>query len=241
MLIYLFYISKKKKVSMSFIQTIALSIILMFSPLTATVAQAQDDRFVLVSHAPDSDSWWNTIKNAIREAGELVLSQSALASSNVCNIEGLKAGTPYINTTNILKDGKAYDPGQACHKFYPDTEADTVGVSTQYKLNDGNKCRVFFYKNIPFIRRERSTPRSPKKPRFTLPLSAPLLPPASAFVLGANPFLGKNLRFYPKVPIKDYVSFAPEQSLDFKHFNTLEWTFDIAAHIFTSRKTVKQA
>jgi simple sugar transport system substrate-binding protein len=25
---------------------------------------------VLVSHAPDSDSWWNTIKNAIKQAGE---------------------------------------------------------------------------------------------------------------------------------------------------------------------------
>ena len=57
---------------MSFIKTLALSIILMFSPLTATVAQAEGERFVLVSHAPDSDSWWNTIKNAIREAGEHV-------------------------------------------------------------------------------------------------------------------------------------------------------------------------
>jgi simple sugar transport system substrate-binding protein len=27
-------------------------------------------RFVLISHAPDSDSWWNTIKNAIKQAGE---------------------------------------------------------------------------------------------------------------------------------------------------------------------------
>ena len=55
---------------MSYIKTLALSIILMFSPLTTTVAQAEGERFVLVSHAPDSDSWWNTIKNAIREAGE---------------------------------------------------------------------------------------------------------------------------------------------------------------------------
>jgi len=35
----------------------------------ATAAQAET-RFVLVSHAPDSDSWWNTIKNAIKQAGE---------------------------------------------------------------------------------------------------------------------------------------------------------------------------
>jgi simple sugar transport system substrate-binding protein len=35
----------------------------------AAVARAET-RFVLVSHAPDSDSWWNTIKNAIKQAGE---------------------------------------------------------------------------------------------------------------------------------------------------------------------------
>jgi len=35
----------------------------------ARVARAET-RFVLVSHAPDSDSWWNTIKNAIKQAGE---------------------------------------------------------------------------------------------------------------------------------------------------------------------------
>jgi simple sugar transport system substrate-binding protein len=34
-----------------------------------TIAHAET-RFVLVSHAPDSDSWWNTIKNAIKQAGE---------------------------------------------------------------------------------------------------------------------------------------------------------------------------
>jgi simple sugar transport system substrate-binding protein len=33
-------------------------------------AQAQDLRYVLVSHAPDSDSWWNTIKNGLALAGE---------------------------------------------------------------------------------------------------------------------------------------------------------------------------
>lgn len=31
---------------------------------------AEGERFVLISHAPDSDSWWNTIRNAIRVAGE---------------------------------------------------------------------------------------------------------------------------------------------------------------------------
>src|SRR6478609_37691 len=33
-------------------------------------AQAADGKYVLISHAPDSDSWWNTIKNAIKQAGE---------------------------------------------------------------------------------------------------------------------------------------------------------------------------
>ena len=27
-------------------------------------------KYVLISHAPDSDSWWNTIKNAVKQAGE---------------------------------------------------------------------------------------------------------------------------------------------------------------------------
>ena len=36
----------------------------------AIPAQADGERFVLVSHAPESDSWWNTIKNAINLAGE---------------------------------------------------------------------------------------------------------------------------------------------------------------------------
>ena len=38
--------------------------------VAASVAQAQGERFVLISHAPDSDSWWNTIKNAIKLAGD---------------------------------------------------------------------------------------------------------------------------------------------------------------------------
>lgn len=38
--------------------------------LSAGVSHAAGEKFVLVSHAPDSDSWWNTIKNAIKQAGE---------------------------------------------------------------------------------------------------------------------------------------------------------------------------
>lgn len=36
----------------------------------SNTALAEGERYVLVSHAPDSDSWWNTIKNGIALAGE---------------------------------------------------------------------------------------------------------------------------------------------------------------------------
>ncbi|MEL6841213.1 MAG: sugar ABC transporter substrate-binding protein [Pseudomonadota bacterium] len=40
--------------------------------LTATSAAAEGETYILVSHAPDSDSWWNTIKNGIALAGDQV-------------------------------------------------------------------------------------------------------------------------------------------------------------------------
>ncbi len=38
--------------------------------MTSTSASAEGERYILVSHAPDSDSWWNTIKNGIELAGK---------------------------------------------------------------------------------------------------------------------------------------------------------------------------
>jgi simple sugar transport system substrate-binding protein len=38
--------------------------------LSTGASYAAGEKFVMVSHAPDSDSWWNTIKNAIKQAGE---------------------------------------------------------------------------------------------------------------------------------------------------------------------------
>ncbi len=35
-----------------------------------SAVQAEGEKYILVSHAPDSDSWWNTIKNGIALAGE---------------------------------------------------------------------------------------------------------------------------------------------------------------------------
>ena len=36
----------------------------------ATVAAQAEDTYIFVSHAPDSDSWWNVIKNALKDAGK---------------------------------------------------------------------------------------------------------------------------------------------------------------------------
>ena len=55
-----------------FIKNLALVATVVAAPLafTAGAAYAEGERFVLISHAPDSDSWWNTIKNAIKVAGD---------------------------------------------------------------------------------------------------------------------------------------------------------------------------
>jgi len=47
-----------------FARTLALAAL-----MTAGGAHAQG-KYVLISHAPDSDSWWNTIKNSVKQAGE---------------------------------------------------------------------------------------------------------------------------------------------------------------------------
>lgn len=53
-----------------FTKTVAVPAVAAGTFISTTVAYAQSERYVLVSHAPDSDSWWNTIKNAMALAGE---------------------------------------------------------------------------------------------------------------------------------------------------------------------------
>ncbi|WP_299864899.1 sugar ABC transporter substrate-binding protein [uncultured Hoeflea sp.] len=56
---------------MSLTKKLALAVAFLAAPvLSATTASAEGEKYVLVSHAPDSDSWWNTIKNGIALAGE---------------------------------------------------------------------------------------------------------------------------------------------------------------------------
>jgi simple sugar transport system substrate-binding protein len=52
-----------------FTKVIVASAVAASAFVSATVAHADGERYVLVSHAPDSDSWWNTIKNGINLAG----------------------------------------------------------------------------------------------------------------------------------------------------------------------------
>ncbi|WP_068310402.1 sugar ABC transporter substrate-binding protein [Polycladidibacter hongkongensis] len=53
----------------SLMKKLALATAVFAAPLVA-VSAAQAERYVLVSHAPDSDSWWNTIKNGLALAGK---------------------------------------------------------------------------------------------------------------------------------------------------------------------------
>lgn len=59
-----------RKAGLKTLATLVSGLVLAFGPLAATTARAADAKFVLISHAPDSDSWWNTIKNAIKQADE---------------------------------------------------------------------------------------------------------------------------------------------------------------------------
>ncbi|OJF96396.1 sugar ABC transporter substrate-binding protein [Pararhizobium antarcticum] len=55
----------------SLFKKLVLTTALVAAPmLAATQALAEGERYVLVSHAPDSDSWWNTVKNGIKLGGE---------------------------------------------------------------------------------------------------------------------------------------------------------------------------
>ena len=53
-----------------FLKNILTATTLAVVSLTGLNASAAGERYVLVSHAPDSDSWWNTIKNGIALAGD---------------------------------------------------------------------------------------------------------------------------------------------------------------------------
>ena len=54
----------------AFFKTAAVAAVAATALVGGTAAQAEGERYVLVSHAPDSDSWWNTIKNGLALAGD---------------------------------------------------------------------------------------------------------------------------------------------------------------------------
>ncbi|WP_120495579.1 sugar ABC transporter substrate-binding protein [Kiloniella sp. EL199] len=52
-------------------KSLILATVFAVAPLLGvTTASAEGEKYILVSHAPDSDSWWNTIKNGIALAGK---------------------------------------------------------------------------------------------------------------------------------------------------------------------------
>ncbi len=52
-------------------KTVASFIVMAILLTTSTSnVHAADEKYILISHAPDSDSWWNTIKNGIALAGK---------------------------------------------------------------------------------------------------------------------------------------------------------------------------
>ena len=54
------------------ITSLAIGAAIVTAPVAATAGAHEELNYVLVSHAPDSDTWWNTIKNGIALAGEQV-------------------------------------------------------------------------------------------------------------------------------------------------------------------------
>lgn len=55
----------------STLRKLMLSVAVIAAPIAAVADNHGDDlNYVLVSHAPDSDSWWNVIKNGLALAGE---------------------------------------------------------------------------------------------------------------------------------------------------------------------------
>ncbi|MEM6490764.1 MAG: sugar ABC transporter substrate-binding protein, partial [Pseudomonadota bacterium] len=52
------------------LRIVAAAVVAALPLFAASTATASGERYVLVSHAPDSDSWWNTIKNGVALAGE---------------------------------------------------------------------------------------------------------------------------------------------------------------------------
>jgi len=46
-----------------YVSSLFLSVFVLFgTTVGSTAVMAESEKFVLISHAPDSDSWWNTIK-----------------------------------------------------------------------------------------------------------------------------------------------------------------------------------
>ena len=59
-----------KKVRLFTTMALSMAIAAPLVAMTATTVAAEGEKYILVRHAPDSDSWWNTVKNGIELAGK---------------------------------------------------------------------------------------------------------------------------------------------------------------------------
>ncbi len=61
-----------RKIGLSAMAAVGAAALGLVAGPVAAQQNNEELRFVLVSHAPNGDSWWNTVRNAINEAGERV-------------------------------------------------------------------------------------------------------------------------------------------------------------------------
>ena len=86
----------------------ALAVAAIALPATVMPAYAEGERFVLVSHSPDSDSWWNTIKNAIALAGEelgVTVGKDGVMVFDAAAFDGAVAADPGAVKTLLGEEG----------------------------------------------------------------------------------------------------------------------------------------
>ncbi|MCF6321347.1 MAG: sugar ABC transporter substrate-binding protein [Rhizobiaceae bacterium] len=76
-----------------------------FATFAAPAFAEKHERFVLISHAPDSDSWWNTIKNAIQVAGKqmnVTVEYRNPATGDLADMARIVEQTAASNPTGII-------------------------------------------------------------------------------------------------------------------------------------------
>ncbi|ALT00321.1 sugar ABC transporter substrate-binding protein [Lacimicrobium alkaliphilum] len=75
-------------------------------------ASAADERFIMITHAPDSDPWWNVMKNAVKEASEKMnveVSYQNPASGDITDMARIVEQSVASNPDGIIVTIADYD------------------------------------------------------------------------------------------------------------------------------------